>query len=199
MAKKLKLNVGAKSKSAKSGAGGGDLGKVVKDSAQEIWLAGLGAYSRAQEEGAKVFETLVKAGQDLQQRTQGVAGSTVEAMAGRAAGTWGKLEQVFEDRVARSLGRLGVPSKSELRELSDKITELNASVQALLEQQKPAKKRPSGGASAKSFATKAAREVKKAAKPAIGRAAKTASAVRGGATNMVAETVRRTMGESPKR
>ena len=203
MAKKLKLNVGAKSKSAESGAAGSDLGKVIKDSAQEIWLAGLGAYSRAQEEGAKVFETLVKAGQDLQQKTQGAAGSTVEAMASRAAGTWGKLEQVFEDRVARSLGRLGVPSKGELRELSDKISELNASVQTLLNQHKPAAKKRAAGAGAKSLATRAEKEVKKAAKPVVERASKAASAARGAATDMVAETVaktiRRTVGGGPKR
>lgn len=209
MAKKLKLNVGAKGRSAAGGTGGGDapggdLGKVIKDSAQEIWLAGLGAYSRAQEEGAKVFETLVKAGQDLQQRTQGVAGTTVEAMASRAAGTWSKLEQVFEDRVSRSMGRLGVPSRNELKELSDKITELNKSVQALLAEQKPAaKKRMSATGTATSLASKAVKEVKKAAKPVIRRATKTAAQVRNTATDMVAETVaktvQRTMGRNPKR
>jgi len=172
VAKKLKLNVGTKSKSVQSGGNGsgttGELGKVIKDSAQEIWLAGLGAYSRAQEEGAKVFETLVKAGQDLQHRTEGVAGTTVEAMASRAADTWSKLEHVFEDRVSRSLGRLGVPNKSELQELSNKITELNKSVQALLAGQKPAaKKRASASGTAKSPASKAA-------KPAARRASRAA-------------------------
>lgn len=213
MAKKLKLNVGAKGKFAQSGgesgtATGGELGKVIKDSAQEIWLAGLGAYSRAQEEGAKVFETLVKAGQDLQQKTHGVAGTTVEAMASRAAGTWGKLEQVFEDRVSRSLGRLGVPSKNELKDLSDKIAELNQSVQALLGQQKPALKKRAGvtaaaTGAAKSLAGKAVKEVKKAAKPVIRRATKTAASMRNTATDIVAETVaktvQRTMGRGPKR
>ena len=188
MAKKLKLNVGAKAKAIESSsAAGGDLGKVIKDSAQEIWLAGLGAYSRAQEEGAKVFETLVKAGQDLQQKTHGVAGTTVEAMASRAAGTWGKLEQVFEDRVSRSLGRLGVPSKNELRDLSDKIAELNKSVQVLMGQQKPApKKRTTATGTAKSLA----------AKPVIRRTTKTVTSMRDAATGMVADTVAKTMQRS---
>ena len=198
MAKKLKLNVGAKAKADESSsAAGGDLGKVIKDSAQEIWLAGLGAYSRAQEEGAKVFETLVKAGQDLQQKTHGVAGTTVEAMASRAAGTWGKLEQVFEDRVSRSLGRLGVPSKNELQDLSDKIAELNKSVQALMGQQKPApKKRMTATGTAKSLAGKAVKEVKKAAKPVIRRATKTATSMRDAASDMVADTVAKTVQRS---
>lgn len=188
MAKKLKLNVGAKAKATESSStAGGDLGKVIKDSAQEIWLAGLGAYSRAQEEGAKVFETLVKAGQDLQQKTHGVAGTTVEAMASRAAGTWGKLEQVFEDRVSRSLGRLGVPSKNELRDLSDKIAELNKSVQVLMGQQKPApKKRTTATGTAKSLT----------AKPVIRRATKTVTSMRDATTGMVADTVAKTMQRS---
>ena len=208
MAKKLKLNLGSKGKSVPTGGDGsgttGELGKVIKDSAQEIWLAGLGAYSRAQEEGAKVFETLVKAGQDLQRKTQGAAGPTVEAMASRAADTWSKLEHVFEDRVSRSLGRLGVPNKSELHELSDKITELNKSVQALMTQQKPAARKPaSATGAARSLAGKAVKEVKKAAKPVIRRATRTATAMRDTATGIVAETVaktvRKTMGSSPKR
>jgi poly(hydroxyalkanoate) granule-associated protein len=165
VAKKLKLNAGPKSTSAESHAGG-DLRKVIKDSAHEIWLAGLGAYSRAQEEGAKVFETLVKAGQDLQQRTHSTAETTVESVASRAAGTWNKLEQVFEDRVARSLSRLGVPSKNDLKELSDKITALNKSVQFLLDQQKPvAKKRTSTSNAVKSSLNNTTEDERKIAKP----------------------------------
>jgi len=160
VAKRLKANVGATGKAAEAEAGG-DVGKVIKDSAHEIWLAGLGAYSRAQQEGVKVFDALVKAGQDLQQRTQGAAGSTVESATGRAAGAWGKLEQVFEERVSRSLGRLGVPSKNDLKALSDKIEELQASVQALLKEQGGAKKQSvSAGAPAKKSPAK--RAVKKA-------------------------------------
>jgi poly(hydroxyalkanoate) granule-associated protein len=159
VAKKLKLNMGAK-KSARSEDGGGfdaladsRLGKVLKDSAQEIWLAGLGAYARAQDEGSKVFETLVKAGQEIESRTRSVAGGTVEAMASKAAGTWSKLEQVFEDRVARSLNRLGVPSGKEMKELSGRIAELNASVQSLVSKgtsaKKPSPKKAAPSATAK--------------------------------------------------
>ena len=38
------------------------LSSAVKDSAQQIWLAGLGAFAKAQEEGSKVFDALVKEG-----------------------------------------------------------------------------------------------------------------------------------------
>jgi poly(hydroxyalkanoate) granule-associated protein len=176
VAKKLKLNTGAK-KSAQSERAGGfadaladsKLGKVLKDSAQEIWLAGLGAYARAQDEGSKVFETLVKAGQEIESRTRSVAGG-VEAMASKAAGTWGKLEQVFEDRVARSLNRLGVPSGKEMKELSGRIAELNASVQSLLGKPTAAKK-PSAKKAAPSAAAKKPRP-KTTGKPAARKTAK---------------------------
>jgi poly(hydroxyalkanoate) granule-associated protein len=160
--KRLKANVGATGKTAEAEVGG-DVGKVIKNSAHEIWLAGLGAYSRAQQEGVKVFDALVKAGQDLQQRSQGAAGATVESTTGRAAGAWGKLEQVFEERVSRSLERLGVPSKNDLKALSDKIEELQESVQALLKEQGAAKKQSAttGGAPAKKSPV-AKRAVKKA-------------------------------------
>jgi poly(hydroxyalkanoate) granule-associated protein len=179
VAKKLKLNIGAKKSAPSEDTGAsaesladGNLGKVIKDSAQEIWLAGLGAYSRAQDEGSKVFESLVKAGKEIESRTRSVAGSTAEAMASKAAGTWSKLEQVFEDRVARALNRLGVPRAEEIKELSRRITELNASVQTLLAKQKTAAKRPSAKKLSPSPAIRQTGNVKKPAQPTVRKAAK---------------------------
>src|SRR5213593_2279210 len=91
-----------------------DLSQSVLDSSRQIWLAGLGAFSRAQVEGRKVFETLVKQGEVLETRTRRAAQDTAAAARGAAkakvsevskgvGGTWDKLEQVFEDRVARAL------------------------------------------------------------------------------------------------
>src|SRR5512135_3349438 len=85
------------------------LAATVKDSAQQIWLAGLGAFAKAQQEGSKVFEALVKEGEALQAKTRKVAEDKVVEISGKASGTWDKLEQVFEDRVARALHSLGVP------------------------------------------------------------------------------------------
>lgn len=176
MAKKLKLKMGAtKSPSEDAGDFAGrladsKLGKVLKDSAQEIWLAGLGAYARAQDEGSRVFETLVKAGQEIESRTRSVAGGTVEAMASKAAGTWSKLEQVFEDRVARSLNRLGVPSGKEMKELSGRIAELNASVQRLVSAGTAARKPSTKKAVPSTAAKKPA--ARKTGKPAGRKAAK---------------------------
>lgn len=111
------------------------LSSTVKDSAQQIWLAGLGAFSKAQEEGGKVFEALVKEGLSIQRKTQAVAEekiteatSRVTTMANdigsKAQGQWDKLENIFEDRVAKALSKLGVPSARDLEALSARVDAL---------------------------------------------------------------------------
>ncbi len=107
------------------------LASTIKESTQQIWLAGLGAFAKAQEEGGKMFDALVKEGEMMQKKTREVADARIAAVAGRAADTWDRLEQVFEDRVARALGSLGVPSKKEVDVLSKRIAELTAAVQEL--------------------------------------------------------------------
>ena len=88
---------------------GRDLADAVLESSRQIWLAGLGAFSRAKGEGVKLFETLVQQGQALETRTRSAAVDTAAAardaaqakarsMHAKAGGTWDKLEQVFEER-----------------------------------------------------------------------------------------------------
>jgi poly(hydroxyalkanoate) granule-associated protein len=96
-------------------------------------LAGLGAFAKAQEEGGKVFDALVKEGESIQSKTRKMTDERIAQVAGKAAGTWDRLEQVFEDRVARALGSLGVPSKQDIDRLSKRVVELSAAVQALTE------------------------------------------------------------------
>src|SRR5438046_9805791 len=102
-----------------------DLSKSVLESSRQIWLAGLGAFSRAQQEGTKVFETLVRQGEALESRTKRTAIDTAAAagtaakakakeMQAMAGGTWDKLEQVFEARVARALLKLGVHKQDDV-------------------------------------------------------------------------------------
>ncbi len=118
------------------------LANSIKDKSQQIWLAGLGAFSKAQEEGNKVFENLVKEGEDLQARTRKLADETVQevtekvntiagTVSGRANAQWDKLESVFEERVARALARLGVPTNKDLQSLSKRIEQLSKAVNEL--------------------------------------------------------------------
>ena len=136
-------------------------GDRIKDSAQQIWLAGLGAFAKMQQEGSKAFEALVKDGAGVQKKTQQAAEETLAQaqarMAGfasefgtKAAGGWGKLENIFEDRVARALEKLGVPS-------SDEVAALRARVEALEAQ---LKSQASAAAPRKSAARKTAEPAK---------------------------------------
>ena len=127
----------------------GPLAGQVKDSAQQIWLAGLGAFARAQAEGTKVFETLVKEGTTLQKKTQSAAEdkisevtSKMSSLAGdvqaKAGQQWDKLESIFEQRTAKALKKLGVPSANDVDALMARIDELSARV-AKLSKAAPAK------------------------------------------------------------
>lgn len=167
------------------------LSSTVKDSAQQIWLAGLGAFSKAQEEGGKVFEALVKEGLTIQRKTQAVAEekiteatSRVTTMASdigsKAQGQWDKLENIFEDRVAKALAKLGVPSARDLEALS-------ARVDALAKGSKAAPAKAAAKPAAKKAAAKKAAPAKAAAKPAAKAPAKKAAAKKT-ATRAAADT-----------
>jgi poly(hydroxyalkanoate) granule-associated protein len=120
----------------KGEAEGKNWAEVVMGSARQIWLAGLGAFARAQAEGSKVFDSLVKEGEAIEARTRQTATQEIAQMSKRASGAWDKLEQVFEQRVSRSLNRLGVPSHGEIEALSKQVAELNTGVKSLLKQKK---------------------------------------------------------------
>lgn len=123
MAKKLKALA--------SGSTETQLAQTIKDSAHQIWLAGLGAFAKAQEEGTKVFEALVKEGESIQKRTRDAAEDKVAEARKAATGTWDKLETVFEERVARALHSLNVPTKKDIDALSARIHELTAATKKL--------------------------------------------------------------------
>jgi poly(hydroxyalkanoate) granule-associated protein len=108
---------------------------ALRDSAQKIWLAGLGAFERAKSEGPRMFEALVEQGKGLRSRASEAADQalkTVREQAGEAQGKWDKLEQVFEDRVSRSLSRLGVLTSREVGDLSRQVEELNKQVREMM-------------------------------------------------------------------
>ena len=97
---------------------------AIRDSANQIWLAGLGAFAKAQEGGTKLFETLVEEGEKVQKRATKAAGDTFAEVKEQATGTWGKLERVFEDRVSQALHGLNVPTKKDVDALSRRVSEL---------------------------------------------------------------------------
>ena len=110
----------------------------IKDSARQIWLAGLGAYTKAEEDTGKFFERLVQEGEDLENRTRGAVNRQVKAVEDRvgevrdrATGTWDRLESVFDERVSRALDRLGIPTPGRVRELEHQVSALQEEVERL--------------------------------------------------------------------
>jgi poly(hydroxyalkanoate) granule-associated protein len=176
MVKKLK-SISEKKSSPAAGLLDSQLAQTVKDSAQQIWLAGMGAFSKAQAEGGKVFDTLVKEGLNLQKKTQGLAEDKISEVTGkmsamadtvtsRAGQNWDKLESIFEQRTAKAMAKLGVPTAKDVEALSKRVEELAAAVAQL------------GKGGAARPAAKAARKVRVKAEPAAEAAAAPAKAPR---------------------
>lgn len=138
MLKKAKAELGAKPINQAK-----EFSQSVRSSSHQIWLAGLGAFARAQAEGKQMFENLVQQGERLESRTRQAASETASAarsaaeakareMQKMAGGTWDKLEKVFEDRVARALSKLGVYSQNDVEQLAQRVDALAEAVNKLI-------------------------------------------------------------------
>jgi poly(hydroxyalkanoate) granule-associated protein len=187
MVKKLS-KIAAKKAASPAGLLDSQLASSVKDSAQQIWLAGMGAFAKAQAEGGKVFDALVKEGVSLQRKTQAVAeeklgdvtgkmSSMASEVTSKAGASWDKLENIFEERTAKALGKLGVPTAKDVAELQRRVEELSAAVAKL--SRTTAKTPATKSAPAKTPAKKAAAKApakKAAAKRATRKTASTGAA-----------------------
>ena len=175
--KTLKKKVMKKKATAKTASN--NFAAPVVDSAREIWLAGLGAFSVAQNEGGKLieqgnklFDKLVSEGKKLEKTTRGVAGTAVGDIKGeveskvgavrkQAVDNWDKLEGIFEDRVARVLGQLGVPTAADVNKLSDRVQTLSRKVTAMSSTKAPKAAKPRKAAAKKAPAKKPAAKAAK--------------------------------------
>lgn len=148
------------------------LSETLSESAQQIWLAGVGAFGRAQAEGTKLFEGLVREGLNLEKSARSFAGGrvdvvrdTVESRVGqareRATDTWDRLEKVFEDRVQRALVKLGVPGRGDLKDLSQRVDTLTAELRRQNRAKAPGKASSSKKVAPRKAATKKKSPAKK--------------------------------------
>ena len=110
--------------------------------AQQVWLAGLGAMAKAQEQGSKAMEALLSDGLAFQRKSQAEAQQRLQEATERlghlasdfgqsTSGRVDKLEHLFEDRVAKALHRLGMPSLLDIQMLSERVAQLESQLQAL--------------------------------------------------------------------
>lgn len=121
-----------KTRSGRGSGGAGDPSQAIRDSAQKIWLAGLGAFERAKTDGPRVFETLVEQGRNMGARAVGAADEALKNMRqANYGGATQKLEKVFEERVSRSLARLGVLTSREVESLQRQVEDLNETVRRM--------------------------------------------------------------------
>lgn len=190
---KPKLKKKAASSGSSSSASSAPKQKSLMESAQQIWMAGVGAFNRAQGEGSKLFEALVSEGMNIEKHTRKLASGRVDSVRDamedrvgaarvRATDTWDRLEKVFEDRVQRALNRLGIPGREE-------VAGLNARVDALT-----AQLRRNEGKSASRPAAKKAAPARKAAKAA--KAAKPAKPAK--AAKAPRKAARKSLPKAPK-
>lgn len=112
--------------------------KDLRKYTQQIWLAGLGAFSKAEEEGGKLFDNLVKIGEDLESKTREIADNAVEEVRGRvlekASDTRDRVERAFDDRITGTLTRLGIPSQRDLDQINQRLELLTEIIQELRQQ-----------------------------------------------------------------
>ena len=164
----------------------------IEKYSRQIWLAGLGAYSKVSKDGSKLFDSLVKDGEKVQKVAKTEVDKQVEAVKesvesaktrvsgvkGKALGKWNELEEAFDKRLNSAISRLGVPSRNEVKALQDQVESLTAQIEKLtgttVAAAKPAAKKtvkapakPAAKAAAKAPAKTAAKPAAKApAKPA---------------------------------
>ena len=171
MVKKLKAMADKKKNASASGLFDSALANSVKESAQQIWLAGMGAFAKAQAEGRQVFDALVKEGTTLQRKTQSAAeekfgdvssrmSSMADDVTAKAGKQWDKLESIFEERTAKAMKKLGVPSSKDVDALMARIDALSEQV----------------ARSARSTARKTAAGAKTATRKAVKKAARKSAA-----------------------
>lgn len=165
----------------------------IEKYSRQIWLAGLGAYSKVSKDGSKLFDSLVKDGEkaekvaktEVDKQVEVVkesvesAKTRVSGVKGKALGKWNELEEAFDKRLNSAISRLGVPSRNEVKALQDQVESLTAQIEKLtgttVAAAKPASKKtvkapakPAAKAAAKAPAKTAEKTAVKApAKPAV--------------------------------
>lgn len=134
----------------------------VREAAQKVFLAGLGALSLAEEEGSKFFKKLVKKGEKVDLNILGAdrlkkvraqvtnkADEAEEAVKGRVADAKyaaneaaGKFEERVQEAVAAVMKRIGVPTREEISELTASVERLTKHIDKLKKEQKAAAAAP---------------------------------------------------------
>ena len=149
--------------------------KSIADSAHQIWLAGLGAFAKAQAEGSRMFEQLIREGTELDEKTRkytktqlGKLRETMEQSTERllstSRSTMDRVQGLIDRRVAEAVERLAVPTREELSRLADQLEQLGERLDASTAKKAPPAeaRRGSGAASGAASGTQKRRSTSSA-------------------------------------
>ena len=109
---------------------------------QQIWLAGLGAFSRAEEEGSKLFENLVKMGEELESKSHDTRQNSTDLTKNSEKmedEQREKLEKGWDQRVQQSLNKVGLATHKDIQHLEQLILQLHHKVDALAQENRQLK------------------------------------------------------------
>lgn len=115
--------------------------KVNVDKARKVWLAGLGAFSIVQKQGAEVFENMVSEGKSFQARSEKLArkvsgeirtvvGKRMKPVKARLQTVRREAEARVEQGVGRVLSYAGIPSKADVDALISRVDALSRQLRA---------------------------------------------------------------------
>ncbi len=106
----------------------------LKESAHKIWLAGLGALAFAEEEGGKMFKSLIEKGETFEAKGK----EQVEKARGAVTGVrtvaesyWETFERTVDDKITTVIHRIGVPTKDEIETLTRKVEDLTKAIEKI--------------------------------------------------------------------
>jgi poly(hydroxyalkanoate) granule-associated protein len=113
-------------------------GNELKETANKIWLAGLGALATVGEEGGKLFDSLAKKGEGFEaqgkkklEKAKTQFEAAAEKAKSQASGAWSRFESLLDDKVTAALHRMGVPTRDEIKNLSARVADLSRKVEQL--------------------------------------------------------------------
>jgi len=104
----------------------------IEDSAHRIWLAGLGAFSKAEQEGEKLFNSLVKQGSSVEEQYRQHLVGSVRKAASTAASTIEFMESMFEKRLSEAITRVQSPAADSMDAVVKQMGELRRSILGLM-------------------------------------------------------------------
>jgi poly(hydroxyalkanoate) granule-associated protein len=120
----------------------------IRESAERVWLAGLGALAVTEEEGARFFKTLVKRGENLERITRTAWERNLATVRRAPTAAARRVSADAKSSMHGVLHRLGVPTRGEINRLSRRVAALADS----LEKRPPARARRRAKAAAASRA-----------------------------------------------